>query len=175
MKRIFLGFAFAVGLVGCGGENPITALQKNIDQAFPELQLPFSETQASSYSITGYSASNDGFTFTGLSGSQQIQIVAPADGVVIKITEIDGANDYVTIYHSRYLTSRISMSTISAREGDSVKAGEQIGSASNFSSGITDAVKLTIYLNGRATCPLSFFKASVLTTINGKISSPCIN
>lgn len=90
-------------------------------------------------------------------------VVAPADGVVVKISK-NGSEDFViTIKHENGFVSEYSGVDPSIKNGDAVKRGDKIGAVKNS---YIPHLTITLYKDGAAIDPIVYMLGQVRSALN---------
>lgn len=90
-------------------------------------------------------------------------VVAPADGVVVKISQ-NGSEDFViTIKHDNGFVSEYSGVDPSIKKGDAVKRGDKIGAVKNSD---IPHLTITLYKDGAAIDPIVYMLGQVRSALN---------
>jgi murein DD-endopeptidase MepM/ murein hydrolase activator NlpD len=159
MKIAFL-FLMA-GLSACGSAGgSVDPLVIFNDTAIPSLDsIVTTSSSLTSVTITPYTNSAPYWVFNNAGVFNGGNFIAPAKGIVTRVgvVSFNGSTPTaVTIIHSgRLATKVIGMQVVQVREGDSVSAGQIIGSFVT-----TGSVGFQVILDGTAVCPLSFMSST---------------
>jgi murein DD-endopeptidase MepM/ murein hydrolase activator NlpD len=169
-NRFFAGIGLFLGLAslsGCGSAiGNVDPLSLFNDSSIPDLEpivqnfTVFNSGQAFSSATPFWRLSNGG----GFGGGS---FVAPARGIVTSngYGSFNGiSGPALTIVHSGRLATRIVGINPIVRTGDSVIAGQLIGTITGFNA--TDAA-FQVLLDGSPVCPLSFLSVGFRTQIGG--------
>ena len=160
-----MGLMMAAGLVSCGNASgSVDPLSLFSDSSIPNLDPiissagVFTNGQAFTSSTPYWVLSNP----IGFGGSSYI---APARGIVtsLGVGSFNGITGYyVTIAHSGRLATRYIGITPIVRQGDSVLAGQQIGTVVGYSG---NYVAFQVILDGNPVCPLSYLSTNFRSQI----------
>lgn len=172
-KAIVLGFMVLV-LGGCGqGNEPLSTLGGNPGNTGNiGLNLPITQTLTAFGPFSpSTSPISDGFDLTGTFSGLSIPVKAPGSGLVVAN---DVATYSVTIQVTGYLSVKITGITSIVQPGNYVIANAQIGTVANT----YNTVRLSVYYNGTAVCPLSYLSASARSAFQTAVysvysSNPC--
>lgn len=176
IKNAIVGISLVLGLSACGGANgvvdPITLFS---DNSIPKLNAIVANGFVGSTLSSPFTPSTPYWLMNGtVLGAP---VVAPANGIVTStgLTTINGTSvTYVAVAHSgRISTAIYGMQNVIVRAGDSIRAGDSLGSFVGF----TGQVAFQVLLDGVAICPLSFmsdsFRATLTNAFFGSVA-PCL-
>lgn len=167
-----IGFtALAASLSGCGtGVDPLAVAVGN--GTIPQLG-PISTSNFGTFLSGGFNSTTPywTFNFTSFTGNY----VSPGDGYIsqLGLTTINGQQtNYVTIVHTggRLASRFFGVQNIVVRNGDSVVAGQTIGTFFNSSG-----VYFQVLLDGNPVCPLSFMSTAFRQSFSSfTLNNTCI-
>ena len=180
MSRLASLAVLAVLVTGCGGNDPLQALDDPSQGATIGLNLPVDQNAIQS--VTAYSSSQPyiGMTYVGsFTGVSQV-VTAPAAGLVVNVDNSVNPGYYaVTIYHNARISSQLRfLQAPSVRQGDYVNPGDVIATIPSSAFGLT-GVGLSVYVDGNsvASCPFSFLSQAARTAYVNHFGGafPCLN
>jgi murein DD-endopeptidase MepM/ murein hydrolase activator NlpD len=172
-----LGLFFLLTLIAScgGGTDPLKAFSD--PNAIPVFTLPVpAPTVGYIFTLTTPSASPTPATFTntiGLGIVSQIQVTAPAAGVVTNVDTTSLPGTTLTFYHTPQISSQVeNLVSTALRIGDVVNQGDVIGVSATSPAGVFTyvGVYFSIFLNGQAVCPLSYLDTTSVRQINALMS-----
>jgi hypothetical protein len=158
-----------LSLFGCGqGTPPLNTLGDPSQSLTSTFAIPI----ANPSTMTAYSSSVDGFSFGINTGGVGVQVMAPADGLVVSA---DSGSQTIVLFHNDQVYSTIRGVAVSsaALVGQYVIKGTALGSVA---SGVSSVI-LSLIVNGAKTCPLSYMTSNARMTIYSLLSptntNPC--
>jgi murein DD-endopeptidase MepM/ murein hydrolase activator NlpD len=150
----FIAMAFSLGACGTGVDPLAVAVGNG---SIPQLG-PISTSNFGTFLSSGFSSTTPywTFNFTSFTGNY----LSPGDGYIAQIgvtTVASQQTNFVTIVHTggRLASRFFGVQNIVVRTGDSVVAGQPIGTFFNSSG-----VYFQVLLDGNPVCPLSFMSTA---------------
>jgi hypothetical protein len=160
-------------LVGCGqGSDPLSSLG-DPNQAI-SLSSPVANTAVNGTNFTAFSTAHPSLEWVFIASLASVAVTAPAAGIVSAVDATVNAAS-VTIYHNSRMSTLVSkLGSITARVGDVVTQGQQLGTLNSA----TPTLAYAVLLDGAAICPLSFLSAEARAFITshtpgGANTNPC--
>jgi murein DD-endopeptidase MepM/ murein hydrolase activator NlpD len=138
------------------------------DSSIPELQPIVANFGVFTTTASPFSASNPFWTLNAFGGAfTGASYIAPAKGIVTSsgIGSFNGISGFaITIAHSGRLATRFIGINPVVRTGDSVIAGQLIGTIVGFNA---NQVAFQVLLDGTPVCPLSFISSGFRAQLSG--------
>ena len=151
-----------------GSVDPLSLFN---DSSIPELEPIVQSFGVFTTTATPFSSSNPFWTlnaFGGVFGGNS-SYIAPARGIVTSsgVATFNGVTGFaLTIAHSGRLATRYIGITPVVRTGDSVVAGQVIGTIAGFNTG-NNQIAFQVILDGTPVCPLSFLSSVFRAQLSG--------
>lgn len=170
MRKIFSLFLVSgtLTLIGCG--QNIAPIQLGADPtATPDMGLPLDNTAIAAYTagtFTGFNATTQGFQWSSVASFTSV-VKSPVAGVVsvVETGQTNNTNSVTIYFNARYSIKVSGITNLqSVRVGDYVAKGATIGNA--VYTGTLATIKVIVYQDGVAVCPLTFFDSTSRAQIN---------